>query len=99
MSDKQLSIRVRIANKSYPLTIDFEEEARVRESASDINAMMIQYREKYSVASDRDLLAMVALHFAVKHAQLTAEHNDNSHWDQLQIIQDELGAFLTKMEK
>ena len=61
---KDLSIKVAIANRVYPLTIDPVEEENVRLAAKKINEMVKDYEDKYAVKDKQDLLAMSALHFA-----------------------------------
>jgi len=59
-SDKQLSIKVIIADKPYPLKIDKMEEEMVRSAAKMINEKMNEFKEVYA-ADKQDLLAMCAL--------------------------------------
>lgn len=61
---KNLSIKVNIANRVYPLTIDPAEEENVRLAAKKINEMVKEYEDNYAVKDKQDLLAMSALHFA-----------------------------------
>ena len=61
MSD--LSIKINIANRVYPLTIKREEEERIRRTAKMINDRIKQYENDYAVKDKQDLLAMCALEF------------------------------------
>lgn len=59
-----LSIRVTIAGRVYPLTVNEQEEEIVRRSAKLINEQVKEYEARFSVRDKQDLLAMSALHLA-----------------------------------
>ena len=62
----ELSIKVNIAGRTYPLTIDREEEEEIRKAAQLINANIKDLQENYAVKDMQDLLSMTALQYAVK---------------------------------
>jgi cell division protein ZapA (FtsZ GTPase activity inhibitor) len=59
-----LSVKVSIANRSYPLRVSKEEEEKVRVAAQSINQRMKEFEENFAVKDKQDLLAMCALQFA-----------------------------------
>ena len=63
MSEK-LKIKLSIANRVYPLTIDPSQEEGLRKAAKKIEAMIKQFEQSYSVQDKQDVLAMCALQFA-----------------------------------
>ncbi len=63
MSEK-LKIKLSIANRVYPLTIDPSQEEGLRKAAKKIDAMIKQFEQSYSVQDKQDVLAMCALQFA-----------------------------------
>ena len=63
MSEK-LKIKLSIANRVYPLTIDPSQEEGLRKAAKKIEAMIKQFEHSYSVQDKQDVLAMCALQFA-----------------------------------
>ena len=63
MSD-MLKIKLSIANRVYPLTIAPEQEEGLRKAAKEIEAMITQFEQSYSVRDKQDVLAMCALQFA-----------------------------------
>lgn len=75
--DDKLLIHLEIANKSYGLTINRDEEELARKAAAQIRNKMLQYRQVFSQpeVSDNDLLAMVALQLSLCNLQLE-ERND-----------------------
>ena len=62
----ELSIKVIIAGRSYPLTIEREEEETVRRAAKEIISAMEALQKNYAVQDKQDLLAMVALEMSTK---------------------------------
>jgi cell division protein ZapA (FtsZ GTPase activity inhibitor) len=63
MSEK-LKIKLSIANRVYPLTIDPSQEEGLRKAAQKIDTMIKQFEQSYSVRDKQDVLAMCALQFA-----------------------------------
>ncbi len=59
-----LKIKLSIANRVYPLTIDPRQEEGLRKAAKSIDAMITKFEKSYSVRDKQDVLAMCALQFA-----------------------------------
>jgi len=64
MSKNPLKIKVSIANRVYPLTIERSEEERVRKAVAMIGSAMSRFEDKYAVNDKQDALAMCALQMA-----------------------------------
>lgn len=62
----QLSIKITIAGRTYPLTINMDEEERIRKAAKSIDENVAKFQKSYAVKDKQDLLAMTALQFAVE---------------------------------
>jgi cell division protein ZapA len=60
----ELSIKVVIGGRTYPLTINREEEEKIRKSVSEIESNIKNLKENYAVNDMQDLLAMTALEYA-----------------------------------
>ena len=56
----ELSIRIKIADREYPMKVKREDEERVRMASRLINEKLRTYREQFSIDDKQDLLAMVA---------------------------------------
>lgn len=65
MSD-QLKIKVKIADRVYPLTIRRYEEESLRMATRQIEEIVRRYEENYAVKDKQDLLAMCALQLATR---------------------------------
>ena len=66
----ELSIKIKIANRVYPLTIDAKEEEGIRKAAEQINHSISEFERLYAVKDKQDLLAMVALKIASRNSEL-----------------------------
>lgn len=64
--DEKLKIKISIADRVYPLTVDFAQEEGLRSASKKIDAMMKQFEENYAVRDKQDVLAMCALQFAAQ---------------------------------
>lgn len=56
----ELAIRIRIADRDYPMKVKQEDEERVREAGRLINEKIKSYKEEFGIEDKADLLAMVA---------------------------------------
>lgn len=72
MSEK-LKIKVSIADRVYPLTIDSSQEENLNAASKKIDAMIKQFELNYAVRDKQDVLAMCALQFATQTLQKTPE--------------------------
>lgn len=68
MADK-LKIKLSIADRVYPLTINPQQEEGLRKAAKKIEAMIKQFEQSYAVRDKQDVLAMCALQFAAQTEQ------------------------------
>ncbi|MFT3885349.1 MAG: cell division protein ZapA [Flavobacteriales bacterium] len=57
----ELSIRIELAGRAYPLTIHPDEEANIRQAAQEINESIARLKAHYPMTDKQDLLAMAAL--------------------------------------
>lgn len=57
---KELSIKIRIADREYPMKVDVNDEERIRLAGKKINEKLKLYRDQFGIDDKQDLLAMVA---------------------------------------
>ena len=62
--DEKLKIKISIADRVYPLTVDLSQEEGLSSASKKIDKMIKQFEENYAVRDKQDVLAMCALHFA-----------------------------------
>lgn len=62
----KLSIKVVVAGRSYPLTVNEGEQEKINLAADTINKSIQKLQDNYAVKDMQDLLAMTALQLATK---------------------------------
>ncbi len=55
-----LSIKIKIADREYPMKVKPEDEEKVRNAGKLISEKLRSYREQFGIDDKQDLLAMVA---------------------------------------
>jgi len=73
--DEKLKIKISIADRVYPLTVELFQEEGLRSASKKIDVMMKQFEENYAVRDKQDVLAMCALQFA---SQVEQKQIDNT---------------------
>ncbi len=73
--DDKLKIKISIADRVYPLTVNMSQEEGMRSASKKIDIMIKQFEENYAVRDKQDVLAMCALQFA---SQLEQKNVDNA---------------------
>jgi len=62
-------IKLKIANRVYPLTAEPEQEEGLRTASKKIDIMIKHFEEKYAVKDKQDALAMCALQLSTQSDQ------------------------------
>lgn len=70
-----LKIKLTIADRLYPLTIQAEQEEGLRKAAKRIEEMIKRFEQSYAVRDKQDVLAMCALQFATQVEQKELDAN------------------------
>ncbi len=88
LGDKMLQVKIKVANRTYPLKIKASEEETVRRAGSLLNKKIEEFKKIYA-ADDKDVLAMSALMFAID--SLKTGNKDS-------VLEDEFHALLHDIE-
>jgi cell division protein ZapA (FtsZ GTPase activity inhibitor) len=75
--DEKLKIKISIADRVYPLTVELSQEEGLRTASKKIDVMMKQFEENYAVRDKQDVLAMCALQFASQSEQKQIDNSIN----------------------
>jgi cell division protein ZapA len=62
----KISLKIVVAGRTYPLTVNEGEDVKIIKAADDINRAIKLLQENYAVKDMQDLLAMTALQLATK---------------------------------
>ncbi len=97
MSDK-LKIKLSIADRVYPLTIDPKQEEGLRKAAKNIETLAKKFEQNYAVRDKQDVLAMCALQFASKIEQRGIDQSEDSEEsiDRLKALETLVNAKLSE---
>ena len=97
MSEK-LKIKISIADRVYPLTVEPSQEEGLRSASKKIDAMIKQFEQSYAVRDKQDVLAMCALQFAaqVEQKQMNNSQDNESNITRLQNLDKKLSELLSK---
>ena len=97
MSEK-LKIKISIADRVYPLTVEPSQEEGLRSASKKIDAMIKQFEQSYAVRDKQDVLAMCALQFAaqVEQKQITSTQDNESNFTRLKNLDKKLSELLAK---
>ena len=74
-----MSIKIKIADREYPMKVIPEDEERIRKAGRIINEKIKHYAQQFGIDDKQDLLAMVAFDILV----------DKSQKEEIEVINDE----------
>lgn len=96
--DEKLKIKISIADRVYPLTVDMSQEEGLRSASKKIDIMIKQFEENYAVRDKQDVLAMCALQFAsqLEQKQIDKTTDNTETNERLQKINNLLAQYLDK---
>ena len=75
---EKLKIKLSIADRVYPLTIDPSQEEGLRKAAKNIEQLAKKFEQNYAVRDKQDVLAMCALQFASKVEQRGIDKSEDT---------------------
>lgn len=95
----EISIKVTIADRVYPLKVNEEEEELVRLAAKKVGDRIKSYQESYAVRDKQDLLSMSVLHYAMQTLKIENQYSSsqNSVKGDLLDLDNMLTDFLSKV--
>lgn len=96
--DEKLKIKISIADRVYPLTVDVSQEEGLRSASKKIDTVIKQYEENYAVRDKQDVLAMCALQFAAQaeQKQINNSIDGSEAIERLTKLNDLLERYLSK---
>ncbi|GGC75618.1 cell division protein ZapA [Pedobacter quisquiliarum] len=94
----EISIKISIADRIYPLKVATEEEEIVRRAAKVINERIKDYQENYAVRDKQDLLSMALLHYATAALRVESkvQDQDTAVTEKIEELDNLLNDFFSK---
>ncbi len=68
----ELSIKLKIGNREYPMKVAVEEEANIRQAGKKINEKIQAFQKQFNIDDKQDLLAMAAIDCFVENMKTEA---------------------------
>lgn len=81
----ELSIKLKIGNREYPMKVAAEEEATIRQAGKKVNEKIQTYQKQFGIEDKQDLLAMAAIDCFVENmkSEATMQSIDEVAMEQL----------------
>jgi len=76
---EQISIKVNIADRIYPLKVNMEEEENIRKASDLINKKINLYTEQYAIKDKQAAISMCALEIMTEYLNLEDEHRKGDY--------------------
>ncbi len=99
LDNDKLSIRIMIAERTYPMTISRHEEEQIRRAAKLINEKIILYKQRYTNKDTQDVLAMTAMQFATSLLEMESKQDFLPVVEALQSLNNELDIYIESNRK
>lgn len=87
----KIALKIVVAGRTYPLTINKEEETAIQAAADRINTNIQKLQGSYAVKDMQDLLAMTALQIAVQ------QNADVKPSENLHLLNEDIKKILAKI--
>jgi cell division protein ZapA len=83
---QELSVKLNVADRTYPITVKADREENLRKAAKLINEKLVALFDDFSTVDKQDALAFIALEFAT---QMMEQQNevDNENLISLEIAE------------
>jgi cell division protein ZapA len=90
-----LNIKINIANRTYPMTINRDAEENIRKSVKKIEERLKFYEKNYAIKDRQDLLAMCLIEIATKFESVSNSTSKDNKDVQLKL--DSIESALSKI--
>lgn len=81
----ELSIKIRISDRDYPMRVDASEEERIRIAGKLINEKLKHFREQFGIDDKQDLLSMTVFDAVMDKLKANQTTTDNESIIQYKI--------------
>ncbi|MCC8020304.1 MAG: cell division protein ZapA [Rikenellaceae bacterium] len=95
-TSEKFNIKLNIAGKSYPLTIERAMEEKYRRAEREVNQLVAKFRGRFR-AESQDYLAMAALQIAVSNVELEMSRSLGEELDALKELDIRLGEHFSEV--
>ncbi|MBK5202565.1 MAG: cell division protein ZapA [Prolixibacteraceae bacterium] len=93
---EKLSIKLNIGGRTYPITIDREQEEKYRKVAKRINDIISEYSKKYAKLDVQDFMAMTTFQVVFENMEKAEMEDESPVLEELKSMDEELSDFLNE---
>jgi cell division protein ZapA len=95
---EKLKIKISIADRVYPLTVETTQEEGLRTASKKIDATIKKFEANYAVRDKQDVLAMCALQFAsqIEQTQIDTSTDIIEAFERLKKLDEKIEGLLSK---
>lgn len=92
---EDVSIKVKIADRIFPIKVSAQEEYYVRKAVKNIDQKIKEIRAHYGIKEYKDVLAMIALELATDQAKYQSKKwiEDDGVTEQIEGLDEMLSAY------
>lgn len=92
---EDVSIKVKIADRIFPIKVSVQEEYFVRKAVKNIDQKIKEIRAHYGIKEYKDVLAMIALELATDQAKVQSKKwiEDDGVTEQIDELDEMLSAY------
>jgi len=94
--NEKLSIKLNIGGRTYPLTIDRDQEEKYRKIAKRINELISEYSKRYTKLDSQDFMAMTTFQVVFENTEKADKEDESPVLDELKSMDEELSDFLNE---
>ncbi len=96
---ENISIQVQIANRTYAIKVNPEEEAGVQATAKFISERLDELQKNHGIKDPQDMLAMFALQYTAEQLKRKskAESEEEEGMHRVKILQEKLGDYINSL--
>ncbi len=84
---EDVSIRIELAGRAYPLTVHPQEEHNIRQAAQEINESIARLKEHYPMTDKQDLLAMAAMEVTTRALNAAESRSEQAEQEALSAME------------
>lgn len=99
MRDKSFRIHIKIDGRTYPLTINRDDEERYRRAAKVVNETISEFRRMFQHNDQQDIMAMTAFQVALNFTKEQESRDYSQFIDDIKDLNDDIADFLKEKER
>ena len=89
----EISLKIKVAGKEYPMKVVPEEESTIKQAAVEVNEKLKLFQSQFGIEDKQDLLAMIAFDGRIKDLRRRERESD-----QMQKLMDRMESLHRRLD-